>query len=216
MSDYTPLDRDAMAARVAQDITEGWYVNLGIGLPTRVANFIPAGRDVIFHSENGILGLGPKPAPEAVDPWLVNASKHPATLRPGAALFHHADSFMMIRGGHLDLCVLGAFEVAGNGDLANWSTDSGDRTPAVGGAMDLAAGAQRIWVLMEHTTREGKPRLVQHCAYPLTAPGVVSRVYTNLAVIDVTGEGFRVRSMVPGLTLADLQAQTGAPLLPPA
>jgi 3-oxoadipate CoA-transferase beta subunit len=201
-----------MAARLARDIPEGWYVNLGLGLPTPVADHVPASRDVIFHSENGILGMGPAPAPDAIDPWVVNAGKKPVTLRNGASFFHHADSFAMIRGGHIDLCVLGAFEVASNGDIANWTTSSSDRTPAVGGAMDLAAGAKRLWVLMEHTTREGRPRLVNSCTYPLTARGRVSRVYTNLAVLDVTPTGFRVVEMVPGMTLPALQALTEAPL----
>lgn len=212
MTDPTPLNRDAMAARLAQDIPEGWVVNLGVGIPTKVADNVPADREVIFHSENGILGMGPTPASEQIDPWLVNAAKKPVTLRPGAALFHHADSFAMIRGGHIDLCVLGAFEVAAAGDLANWTTDSNDKTPAVGGAMDLAVGAKRVWVLMEHTTKEGGPRLVQQCRYPLTAPGVISRIYTNLAVIDVKPEGFVVAEMIPGMTLEALQAVTGAKL----
>ena len=209
----TPRDRPQMAARLARDIPEGWFVNLGVGVPTQVADHIPADREVIIHSENGILGMGPAPAPDAVDPWLVNAGKKAVTLLKGAALFHHADSFAMIRGGHIDLCVLGAFEVAANGDLANWTTSSNDKTPAVGGAMDLAVGAKRIWILMEHVTRDGKPRLVEHCSYPLTAPGAVTRVYTNLAVLDVTPSGFAVVEMVPGLTLDALQALTAAPLV---
>jgi len=214
MSDaVTPLTRAGMAARCARDIPEGWFVNLGVGVPTQVADYVPEGREIIFHSENGILGMGPAPDEDKVDPWLVNAGKKAVTLVPGAALFHHADSFTMIRGGHIDLCVLGAFEVASNGDLANWTTSSDDRTPAVGGAMDLAAGARRIWVLMEHVTRDGTPKLVEHCAYPLTAPGVVTRIYTNFAVLDVTPEGFAVVEMVPGMTLDALQAMTAAPLV---
>ena len=213
MSSVIPMDRLAMAARLAQDIPEGWYVNLGLGLPTPVADYVPASRDVIFHSENGILGMGPAPAPGAADPWIVNAGKKPVTLRSGASFFHHADSFAMIRGGHIDLCVLGAFEVASNGDIANWTISSSDRTPAVGGAMDLAAGAKRLWVLMEHTTKEGKPRLVNKCTYPLTAKSSVNRVYTNLAVLDVMPQGFSVVQMVPGMTLAALQDLTEAPLL---
>ena len=206
-------NRTRMAARVAQDIPEGWFVNLGIGIPTMVADHVPPEREVILHSENGILGMGPAPAPDAVNPWLVNAGKQPVTLRPGGSFFHHADSFAMIRGGHIDLCVLGAFEVAANGDVANWATGENDNAPAVGGAMDLAAGAKRLWVVMEHTTKDGRPKLVEACSYPLTAPGVVARVYTNLAVIDVApGRGFRVREIAPGLSLADLQAKTGAPL----
>jgi len=207
-----PLDRPQMAARLARDIPEGWFVNLGVGVPTQVADHIPADREVIIHSENGILGMGPAPAPDAVDPWLVNAGKKAVTLLAGAALFHHADSFAMIRGGHIDLCVLGAFEVASNGDLANWTTSSNDKTPAVGGAMDLAVGAKRIWILMEHVTRDGKARLVERCAYPLTAPGAVTRVYTNLAVLDVIPSGFAVVEMVPGMTLDALQELTAAPL----
>lgn len=212
-STVTPLSRAQMAARCAQDIPEGWFVNLGVGVPTQVADYVPEGREIVFHSENGILGMGPAPEEGKVDPWLVNAGKKAVTLVPGAALFHHADSFTMIRGGHIDLCVLGAFEVASNGDLANWTTDSNDRTPAVGGAMDLAAGARRIWVLMEHVTRDGQPKLVERCSYPLTAPGVVARIYTNYAVLDVTPQGFAVTEMVPGMTLETLQAMTAAPLV---
>ena len=208
-----PLDRPQMAARLARDIPEGWFVNLGVGVPTQVADHIPADREVIIHSENGILGMGPAPAPDAVDPWLVNAGKKAVTLLAGAALFHHADSFAMIRGGHIDLCVLGAFEVASNGDLANWTTSSNDKTPAVGGAMDLAVGAKRIWILMEHVTRDGAPKLVEKCSYPLTAPGVVTRIYTNYAVIDVTPRGFEVIELIPGMTLDALQAITAAPLV---
>jgi len=208
------LSRTEMASRVARDIPEGWYVNLGIGLPTMVADQMPAGREVIFHSENGVLGFGPAPPPDRVDPWLINAGKQPVTLLPGGSYFHHADSFAMIRGGHLDLCVLGAFQVAENGDIANWSTSVNDAAPAIGGAMDLAIGARRLWVLMEHTTREGAPRLVQRCTYPLTAPGTVRRIYTNLAVIDVTPRGFRLRELSPGIDAATVQARTDAPLLP--
>ena len=205
-------DRKAMAARAAQDIAEGWSVNLGIGIPTLVADAIPAGREVLIQSENGILGMGPAPAADAIDPWLVNAGKQHVTLVPGASLFHHADSFAMIRGGHLDLCLLGAFEVAANGDLANWSTSSSDQAPAVGGAMDLALGARRLWILMEHCARDGRPKLVGRCTLPLTAPGVVSRVYTDLAVLSVGPAGFEVIEMVTGLTRERLAALTGAPL----
>jgi 3-oxoadipate CoA-transferase beta subunit len=212
MADVVPLDRAAMAARLACDIPEGWVVNLGVGVPTQVADHVPLEKEVIFHSENGILGMGPAPTPEQFDPWLVNAGKKAVTLKPGAALFHHADSFAMIRGGHIDLCVLGAFEVAANGDLANWSTDANDRTPAVGGAMDLAVGAKRVWVLMEHTTKDGRPRLVDKCNYPLTALGSISRIYTNLAVVDVRPKGFEVVEMVPGMTLEKLQGLTEAKL----
>ena len=212
MTDVKPMSRTQMAARVADDIPEGWYVNLGIGIPTLIADYIPAGREVILHSENGILGMGPAPSPENADPWLINAGKQQVTLVDGGAYFHHADSFAMIRGGHIDLCVLGAFEVAENGDLANWATSAADAAPAVGGAMDLAVGVKRIWVITEHTTKDGAPKLVKRCSYPLTALGVVTRVYTNLAVIDVTPRGFAVREMVPGLTFEALQAKTGAPL----
>ena len=211
-----PLDRTAMAARVARDIPEGWYVNLGIGVPTLVADHVPADREVIFHSENGILGFGPSPAdPAARDPWIINAGKQHVTLRTGSALFHHADSFAIVRGGHLDLCVLGAFEVAENGDFANWTVNA-NSAPAVGGAMDLAVGAKRIWVVMEHVTKDGAPRLVTHCSYPLTARGAVTRVYTNLAVMDVTADGFVVRDMIPGMTFEALQEVTGAKLSRPA
>ena len=207
-----PLSRMQMAARVAQDIQEGWYVNLGIGIPTLIADCIPEGREVVLHSENGILGMGPAPSPDQADPWLINAGKQQVTLRPGGAFFHHADSFAMIRGGHIDLCVLGAFEVAQNGDLANWATSVTDNAPAVGGAMDLAVGAKRIWVVTDHTTREGAPKLVEACSYPLTALGAVSRIYTNLAVIDVAEGGFVVRELAPGVTRDALQARTGARL----
>ncbi|MGI4748353.1 MAG: 3-oxoacid CoA-transferase subunit B [Janthinobacterium lividum] len=212
MSNYQPLSRKQMAARVAQDIVEGWYCNLGIGIPTLIADYIPEGREVVLHSENGILGMGPAPEPGKVDPWLINAGKQHVTLLPGGSFFHHADSFGMIRGGHIDLCVLGAFEVAQNGDLANWATSAADAAPAVGGAMDLAVGAKRIWVVTEHTTKDGAPKLVDRCSYPLTALGAVSRIYTNLAVIDVTESGFLVREMVPGLSLEELQGMTGTSL----
>ena len=212
-TETNPLSRSQMAARLAADIPEGWYVNLGVGIPTLIADHVPSDREVIFHSENGILGMGPVPAPENVDPWLVSAGRQNATLLPGGAFFHQAESFAMIRGGHLDLAVLGAFEVAENGDIANWATSENDFNPAVGGAMDLAAGAKRLWVLMEHTTKEGKPRIVERCSYPLTAIGVVDRVYTNLAVLDVTQKGLVVIEMVPGLTLESLQARTEAKLL---
>ena len=210
MSAFT---RPQMAARLAADIPEGWFVNLGIGIPTMVADHVPLDREVILHSENGILGMGPAPPKDQVDPWLINAGKQPVTLRPGGSFFHHADSFSIIRGGHLDLCVLGAFEVAENGDIANWATSENDTAPAVGGAMDLAAGAKRLWVVMEHTTKDGRPKLVEKCGYPLTSPGAVSRIYTNLGVFDVVkGLGFVVVEMAPGMTLEGLQAVTGAKL----
>jgi 3-oxoadipate CoA-transferase, beta subunit len=207
-----PWTRVEIAAHAARDIPDGYYVNLGIGIPVLVADHIPAGREVIIHSENGVLGMGPAPAPDKINRWLINAGKQYVTLVPGGSYMHHADSFALIRGGHLDLCVLGAFQVAENGDLANWATSAGDSTPAIGGAMDLAAGAKRIWVLMEHTTKSGESRLKRRCSYPLTAPGVVKRVYTNLAVLDVTGDGFVVRELAPGLTLEALQQVTEAPL----
>ncbi len=207
-----PLTRPEMAARVARDIPEGWYVNLGIGIPTAVADHVPPEREVVFHSENGVLGMGPAPAKDAIDPWLINAGKQYVTLRQGGSYCHHFDSFAMIRGGHLDLCVLGAFQVAANGDIANWATSENDTAPAVGGAMDLAAGAKRLWVMMEHTTKDGTPKLVRRCSYPLTAVGAVKRVYTNLAVLDVTAQGFVVRDIAPGLSFAALAAQTEAPL----
>ena len=209
---FRPLDRQQMAARVARDIPDGWYVNLGIGVPTLVADHIPPDREVVIHSENGLLGMGPAPEAGQIDPWLINAGKQHVTLRPGGSYFHHADSFSMIRGGHLDLCVLGAFEVAANGDIANWAVPNTDGAPAVGGAMDLAVGARRVWVVMEHTTKDGQPRLVQRCAYPLTAQGAVTRVYTNLAVIDITQAGLVLREMAPGLDFETLQQRTGAPL----
>jgi 3-oxoadipate CoA-transferase beta subunit len=212
MPDYKPRSRTEMAARLAQDIADGWYVNLGIGMPTLVANYIPEGREVVIHSENGILGMGPAPKENDANPWLINAGKQLVTLVPGGSIVHHTDSFAMIRGGHLDLCVLGAFEVAENGDVANWATSDTEAAPAVGGAMDLSLGARRLWVMMEHVTKKGTPKLVERCSYPLTAPGVVTRIYTDLAVIDVTGDGFSVREMAPGLTLDRLQSLSGAKL----
>ncbi|MFZ1920039.1 MAG: 3-oxoacid CoA-transferase subunit B [Xanthobacteraceae bacterium] len=212
LEDCKPLSRTEMAARVARDIPEGWYVNLGIGAPLQIADYVPAEREVIFHSENGVLGMGPAPKPDEINPWLINAGKKYVTLRTGGSYMHHADSFALIRGGHLDLCVLGAFQVAENGDVANWSISDNDTAPAVGGAMDLAAGARRLWVLMEHTTKSGDSRLVRRCTYPLTAIGAVTRVYTNRAVLDVGDDGFVVRDMAPGLTLEGLQKVTDAPL----
>ena len=210
---FQPRTRAEMARLVANDIPEGWYVNLGIGIPTMVADNVPAEREVILHSENGMLGMGPAPDEANANPWLVNAGKSLVTLVTGGSYFEHADSFAIIRGGHLDLCVLGAYEVAENGDLANWATlDDLSKAPAVGGAMDLANGAKRIWVLMEHETRDGQPRLRKRCTYPLTAAGCVSRIYTNLAVLDVTERGFVVRSMIDGMSREELQARTDAEL----
>jgi len=207
-----PWTREQIAAHAARDIPDGFYVNIGIGIPVLVANYVPPEREVVIHSENGILGMGPEPAPGQINRWLINASKKYVTLRPGGAYMHHADSFAIIRGGHLDLCVLGAFQVAENGDFANWSTSDDDGMPSVGGAMDLAVGAKQLWVLMEHTTKTGASRLMRRCTYPLTAPRVVKRVYTNLAVLDVTDTGFVVRDMAPGLTFEALQDVTQAPL----
>ena len=201
-----------MAARVAQDIPEGAYVNLGIGLPTMVANHLPKDRDVFLHSENGILGMGPAPAPGLEDDDLINAGKQPVTLLPGGAFFHHADSFGMMRGGHLDICVLGAFQVSVTGDLANWHTGSEDAIPAVGGAMDLAIGAKKTYVMMEHLSKNGESKIVDACTYPLTAIGCVSRVYSDLAVIDITPNGLRVVDIVDGLSLEQLTKLSGVRL----
>ena len=206
------LTRRQIAWAVAQDIGDGFYVNLGIGMPELVANYLPAGREVVLHSENGILGMGPDPGPNEVDFDLVNAGKKPVTLLPGGSFCHHADSFAMVRGGRLDLCVLGAYQVGANGDLANWSTGSPDVVPGVGGAMDIAVGAKRCVVMTEHTTRDGAPKLVDRCSYPLTALGVVRCVYTDLAVVEVDADGFVVRALAPGVTIDEVRAKTGAPL----
>ncbi|MEW6642262.1 MAG: 3-oxoacid CoA-transferase subunit B [Pseudomonadota bacterium] len=204
----TPLTRHQIAWRAAQDLPEGAYVNLGIGIPTLTASYVPADREVIFHSENGVLGLGPAPKPGEEDDDLIDAGKNYTTLVKGGCYVHHADAFLMIRGGHLDVSLLGAFEVSGAGDLANWTTEDPDFPPGVGGAMDLAVGARAIRVLMEHTSKTGEPRIRHRCSLPLTAPGVVKRIYTNLAVIDVTPQGLVVREMVPGMDLARLQTLT--------
>lgn len=204
--------RDEIAQLVARDIPEGCYVNLGIGLPTLVANHLETSKDIFLHSENGILGMGPAPAPGEEDGDLINASKQPVTLLTGGAYFHQADSFAMMRGGHLDICVLGAFQVSRTGDLANWHTGAPDAIPAVGGAMDLATGAKRVFVMMEHQTKSGESKIVDRCTYPLTGVGCVSRIYTDLAVIDVTDDGLVVRDLAPGLTLDELQSITGVPL----
>lgn len=209
---FAPLSRAAMAERLARDIPDGWYVNLGIGIPLLVGNFIPTDREVILQSENGLLGMGPLQQPDELNTWIVNAGKQNVTLRTGASIVHHADSFAMIRGGHLDLCVLGAFEVAENGDFANWTTSLTKAVPAVGGAMDLAAGAKRVWLLMDHTSKDGTSKLVQKCTLPLTAVTAVKRIYTNLAVIDVTKRGFEVRDIIPDLSFEGLQARTAAKL----
>ena len=205
-------NRNEMAARVARDIPDGAVVNLGIGLPTLVANHLPNDREVLLHSENGVLGMGPAPA-EGEEDWdLINAGKQAVTLLDGGSYFHHADSFAMMRGGHLDFCVLGAFQVAVNGDLANWHTGSPDAIPAVGGAMDLAIGAKKTFVMMEHLTKGGESKLVNACTYPLTGVGCVSRVYTDLATIDITPQGLRVIDMVEGLNLEELQRLSGVPM----
>jgi len=209
MNKYT---RDQIAARVAQDIPEGAYVNLGIGLPTLVANHLPEDREVVLHTENGLLGMGPAPA-EGQEDWdLINAGKQAVTTLPGAAFFHHADSFAMMRGGHLDVCVLGAFQVAVNGDLANWHTGAPDAIPAVGGAMDLAIGAKQVFVMMDLLTKQGVSKLVEQCSYPLTGVGCVSRVYTDVGVFDLRPEGVFVSDIVEGVTLDELKSLTGLPL----
>ena len=206
------FSRDQMAARVAQDIPEGAYVNLGIGLPTKVANYLPQDKEIFLQSENGLLGMGPAPAPGEEDEDLINAGKQPVTLLTGGAYFHHADSFAMMRGGHLDFCVLGAFQVSASGDLANWHTGAPDAIPAVGGAMDLASGAKQVFVMMEHQTKTGESKIVRQCTYPLTGIGCVNRIYTDLAVLDVSPDGLIVREIVEGLSFDELQQVTDAPL----
>ena len=206
------LTRNQMAERVARDIPDGAVVNLGIGLPTLVANHLPKDREVLLHSENGVLGMGPAPA-EGQEDWdLINAGKQAVTLLNGGSYFHHADSFAMMRGGHLDYCVLGAFQVSVGGDLANWHTGAADAIPAVGGAMDLAIGAKKTYVMMDHQTKGGESKIVPLCTYPLTGVACVSRIYTDLATIDVTPQGLRVIDMVEGLDLAELQRLSGVPL----
>jgi 3-oxoadipate CoA-transferase beta subunit len=209
---YQRLTREQIVQRVAQDIPEGSYVNLGIGLPTKIANYLDPNKEIFLQSENGVLGMGPAPAKGDEDSDLINAGKEFITLLKGGSYFHHGDSFTMMRGGHIDICVLGAFQVAQNGDLANWHTGSPDAIPAVGGAMDLAIGARNVFVTMEHVTKSGEPKIVQQCSYPLTGMGCVNRIYTDLAVIDVTPNGLLVSEMVPGLTLDELQKLTDAPL----
>ncbi len=207
-----PLSPVDVARRVARDIPDGSYVNLGIGLPTLVADVVGPDKEIVYHSENGILGMGPAPSPGEEDPELINAGKQPVTLLPGGSFCHHTDAFVMMRGGHLDVSVLGAFQVSETGDLANWATDEAALPPAVGGAMDLAGGAQRVRVTTTHTTRDGRPKLLPRCTYPLTAAGVVDRVYTDLAVLDVRPGGFVVREVAPGVTPDALQAVTAARL----
>jgi 3-oxoadipate CoA-transferase, beta subunit len=207
------LTRDQIAARVARDIPDGACVNLGIGLPTLVANHLPKNREILLQSENGVIGMGPAPAPGEEDYDLINAGKEPVSLLLGGVYFHHADSFGMMRGGHLDICVLGAFQVSVTGDLANWHTGAPDAIPAVGGAMDLAIGAKQVFVMMDHLTKSGQSKIVERCTYPLTAVGCVNRIYTDLAVLDVTREGLRVRELADGLTFEELCQVTGVPLL---
>ncbi len=202
-----------VAQKLALDIPDGSYVNLGIGIPELVADHVPEGRELIYHTENGLLGMGPVPSPGTEDPELINAGKKPVTALPGAAYFHHADSFAMIRGQHLDVCVLGALQISGKGDLANWSTGEPGAIPAVGGAMDLVAGVKHIYVISQHTTKTGEAKIVRECTYPLTGKGVVSRIYTNLAIIEVQPGGLYVLEMAPGVTKEYLQAQTDAPLV---
>jgi 3-oxoadipate CoA-transferase beta subunit len=209
MNRYT---KQQMAARVAADIPEGAYVNLGIGLPTMVANHLPREREIVLHTENGLLGMGPAPAPGLEDPDLLNAGKQPVTALAGASFFHHADSFAMMRGGHLDFCVLGAYQVSVAGDLANWHTGAPDAIPAVGGAMDLAIGAKHVYVMMEHLTKGGESKIVPKCTYPLTGVACVERIFTDLAVIDVTPRGLVVLEIVDGLAFDELQRLSGVPL----
>lgn len=207
------IDRKQIAARVARDIPEGAYVNLGIGLPTLVADYLPKGREIILHSENGVLGIGPRPPKGEEDEDLINAGKEPVTLLTGGSYFHHADSFGMIRGRHLDYCILGAFQVSSTGDLANWHTGAPDAIPAVGGAMDLAVGAKNVLVMMEHLTKEGKSKIVERCTYPLTGARCVTRIYTDLAVIDVKQDGLHLVEILAGdLTFEELQRLNGVPL----
>lgn len=206
-------NRDQMAQRAAQDIPDGAYVNLGIGIPEKVARYVPKGREFIYHTENGLLGMGPEPESTEFDPDLINAGKKPVSAIAGAAYFHHGDSFSMIRGQHIDVCVLGAMQVAQNGDLANWSTGAADAIPAVGGAMDLVSGVKTIFVITQHTTKTGEAKLIERCHYPLTGQGVVSRIYTDLAVIQVTGKGFELIELAPGVDFDYVAKRTGAYLL---
>jgi 3-oxoadipate CoA-transferase beta subunit len=209
---YTRKTKDQMAARVAQDIPDGSYVNLGIGMPTQVANHLPAGLEIILHSENGLLGMGPAPEPQDVDFDLINAGKQPVTVLPGGAYFHHNDSFAMMRGGHLDICVLGAFQVSEKGDLANWHTGEAGAIPAVGGAMDLAVGAKQTWVMMDLLTKQGQSKVVSQCTYPLTGLACVKRIYTDLATLDITPQGLRLIDAVDGLSREALEQLVGLPI----
>jgi 3-oxoadipate CoA-transferase beta subunit len=206
-------NRDEMAKRAAQDIPDGAYVNLGIGIPEKIVQHIPQDREVIYHTENGLLGMGKAPDPGNEDPELINAGKRQVTAIPGAAYFHHADSFSMIRGGHIDICVLGAMQVSKTGDLANWSTGAPDAIPAVGGAMDLVAGVKTIFIITQHCTKAGEPKLLDSCSYPLTGEAVVNRIYTDLAVIDVTPKGFKLVELAPGISSDYVQQRTGCELI---
>ena len=210
---YQKMTRDQIAEGVAQDIPEGSYVNLGIGLPTKIASYLPADKEIFLHSENGLLAFGPPPAPGEEDPDLINAGKEFVTMLQGGAYFHHGDSFAMMRGGHLDICVLGAFQIAENGDLANWHTGAPDAIPAVGGAMDLAVGAKKVFVTTDHVTKKGEPKIVKTLTYPVTGKKCVDRIYTDLCVIDVTPEGLKVIEKVDGLSFDELQSLTGATLI---
>ncbi|PYC25204.1 3-oxoadipate CoA-transferase [Pseudomonas jessenii] len=212
MTAMNKLSRSEMAQRVADDILEGSYVNLGIGVPTLVANYL-GDKEVFLHSENGVLGMGPSPAPGEEDDDLINAGKQHVTLLAGGAYFHHADSFSMMRGGHIDIAVLGAFQVSVNGDLANWHTGAEGSIPAVGGAMDLATGARQVFVMMDHLTKAGESKLVPQCTYPLTGIGCVTRIYTDLAILDVTPEGLKVREILADISFEDLQSLSGVPLI---
>lgn len=207
------LTRVQMAALVAKDIPEGAYVNLGIGQPTKVADFLPSDKEIILHSENGLLGMGPTPAAADIDQDLINAGKIPVTILPGGCYFHHADSFAMIRGGHVDICVLGAFQVAENGDLANWSTGKANAIPAVGGAMDLASGAKKVFVMMSHLTKQGESKIVKSCTYPVTGVACVDRIYTDLAILDIADSGILVRQIVADISFAQLQKVTAVKLV---
>jgi 3-oxoadipate CoA-transferase beta subunit len=206
--------REEMAQRAALDIHDGAYVNHGIGIPELVAKYVPEGREVIYHTENGLLGMGPAPEAGSEDPELINAGKRQVTAVAGAAYFHHADSFAMIRGGHIDICVLGAMQVSQSGDLANWSTGAPDAIPAVGGAMDLVAGVKAIRVITQHCTKTGQSKLVDRCSYPLTAPGVVDRIYTDLAVIDIGPAGFHLKELAPGVDYQYVRERTDGHLVP--
>lgn len=209
----TGWNREEMAKRAAQDIPDGAYVNLGIGIPEKIVQHIPKDREVIYHTENGLLGMGKAPSPGNEDPELINAGKRQVTAIPGASYFHHADSFSMIRGGHIDICVLGAMQVSKTGDLANWSTGAPDAIPAVGGAMDLVAGVKTIFIITQHCTKNGEPKLLDSCSYPLTGKAVVSRIYTDLAIIDVTPQGFKLIELAPGISADYVQERTACKLI---